>query len=107
MELVKKIRENYLIPEELALISAKSSKSLSSFPVPVVDGNKSAKIPFSKLSKAWSPITLLVSSMFWQPNKLEDPWPVQGLLYRWTEHSAYFCFEKMSTGVDFLDHDLL
>ena len=53
MELVKqKIRENYLIPEELALISAKSSKSLSSFPVPVVDGNRSAKIPFSKLSKA-------------------------------------------------------
>ena len=51
-EIDQKIRENYLIPEELALISAKSSKSLSSFPVPVVDGNRSAKIPFSKLSKA-------------------------------------------------------
>ena len=51
-EIGQKILENYLIPEELALISAKSSKSLSSFPVPVVDGNKSAKIPFSKLSKA-------------------------------------------------------
>ena len=51
-EIGQKILENYLIPEELALISAKSSKSLSSFPVPVVDGNRSAKIPFSKLSKA-------------------------------------------------------
>ena len=98
MELVKKNRENYLIPEELALISAKSSKSLSSFPVPVVEGNRSAKIPFSKLSKAWSPITLLVSSMFWQPNKLEDPWPVQGLLYRWTEHSADFFWKKYQLG---------